>query len=99
MILGEKIFSIKDQENFADFSGDRNPIHIDPLQARKTHAGECVVHGINAFLWALQLLISRTSKVPNYLRIKFHGQIGLDKKIRCLWIKNRKCLNVIGSHD
>ena len=73
VVLGERCFTLDDQVRFSQFSGDRNPIHIDQIQARKTHAGECVVHGIHVFLWALQLLISRTSKIPNYLKIKFHG--------------------------
>ena len=99
VVLGERCFTLDDQVRFSQFSGDRNPIHIDQIQARKTHAGECVVHGIHVFLWALQLLISRTSKIPNYLKIKFHGQIELDKRIRCLWSEKSKCLNIIGSHD
>ncbi|MDF0489563.1 SDR family NAD(P)-dependent oxidoreductase [Sphingomonas sp. H39-1-10] len=42
-----------DQETFAWLSGDRNPLHLDPLAARRTQAGVVVVHGVHAMLWAL----------------------------------------------
>lgn len=45
-----------DQERFAARSGDRNPIHLDPLVARRTQAGAPVAHGMHATLWALEEL-------------------------------------------
>ena len=45
--IGKRKFSLSDQLDFSDFSGDINPIHIDPIEARKTIAGGCVVHGVN----------------------------------------------------
>ncbi len=53
-ILGERMFSLEDQLAFADFSGDRNPLHVDPLHARRCPAGELVVHGVHTLLWALE---------------------------------------------
>ncbi len=44
------------QERFAAFSGDRNPMHMDPVAARRTQAGEPVVHGVHTLLWALEEL-------------------------------------------
>ena len=41
------------QASFAAVSGDSNPIHLDPLAARRSLAGGAVVHGIHALLWAL----------------------------------------------
>ena len=38
---------------FAAASGDWNPIHVDPVSARRTLAGEVVVHGMFSLLWAL----------------------------------------------
>ena len=37
-------------------SGDRNPMHMDALAARRTMAGFPVVHGIHALLWSLDRL-------------------------------------------
>ena len=49
-----RVFTQKDQEDFAVLSGDRNPMHVDPLRARRFILGETVVHGVNALLWGLE---------------------------------------------
>ncbi|HET9393773.1 MAG TPA: MaoC/PaaZ C-terminal domain-containing protein [Candidatus Rubrimentiphilum sp.] len=54
-----KVFDASDQNHFASLSGDCNPIHTDPILARRTQAGDCVVHGVHAVLWALDTLIER----------------------------------------
>lgn len=48
-----RAFCAEDQERFARFCGDRNPMHMDPLAARRTQAGAPVVHGMHIALWAL----------------------------------------------
>jgi hypothetical protein len=55
----ERVFDWAAQEQFSRLSGDRNPMHMDPVAARRTHAGQPVVHGINAVLWALETLASK----------------------------------------
>jgi NAD(P)-dependent dehydrogenase (short-subunit alcohol dehydrogenase family) len=52
-----RTFEAADQKRFADCSGDFNPIHMDPIAARRTQAGLCVVHGVHVALWALDVLI------------------------------------------
>ena len=46
----KKTFEIKITEemveNFADFSGDYNPLHLDPVFARSTPYGETIAHGM-----------------------------------------------------
>ena len=49
-------FSLDDQQAFAAVSGDFNPMHMDPIAARRTSAGDCVVHGVQSMLWALEEL-------------------------------------------
>jgi hypothetical protein len=49
----KKTFTIDDQNNFADLSGDYNPVHIDPVAARRMIFGGQVVHGINQVMWSL----------------------------------------------
>lgn len=46
-------FALADQIEFARFSHDFNPIHIDPIASRRLIYGKPVVHGVNAMLWAL----------------------------------------------
>lgn len=48
-----RVFTMADQQAFARVSGDCNPLHMDALAARRSPAGEPVVHGVNAVLWAL----------------------------------------------
>src|SRR5882762_4136629 len=55
--LASKTFDSDDQTFFARLSGDFNPIHMDPLAARRTQAGATVVHGIHAVLWSLDRLV------------------------------------------
>ena len=38
---------------FSNFSGDFNPVHTDPMYARRSMYGEQVVHGINTLLLAI----------------------------------------------
>jgi acyl dehydratase len=54
--IASRVVSIELQEQFANFSGDRNPMHMDPLAARRTQAGLPVVHGVHTLLWALECL-------------------------------------------
>lgn len=46
-------FDTADIELFADVSGDRNPLHLDPVFARRSPFGSCIVQGSLAALAAL----------------------------------------------
>ena len=41
-----KIFTIKDVEEFADLSNDKNPVHLDEEFAKTSIFGQRVVHGM-----------------------------------------------------
>lgn len=43
-----------DQARFAALSGDFNPIHVDPLAARRLPFGTPVAHGMHLVMWALE---------------------------------------------
>jgi acyl dehydratase len=47
-------FTPADQRAFARLSGDFNPVHQDPVAARRTIAGEPIVHGVHLLLRALE---------------------------------------------
>jgi acyl dehydratase len=51
---GVNCFSMEDQKAFAALSGDSNPMHMDPLAARRTPAGQPVVHGMHLLLRTLE---------------------------------------------
>ncbi len=46
-------FSSQDIQQFADWSGDQNPLHVDEAAARRTVFGQTVVHGMLSALHAL----------------------------------------------
>lgn len=49
-----RTFDETDQQDFARWSGDINPMHMDALAARRTSAGAPVVHGMHLLLWSLE---------------------------------------------
>jgi len=53
--MTKRAFTIEDQNNFAELSGDFNPLHVDELAARRYLFGTTVVHGVHLLLWALDL--------------------------------------------
>ena len=68
--IAKKRFSSEDQLEFARLSGDRNPMHMDALAARRTQSGSTVVHGIHSLLWALENVIATVGPtVPPVNRI------------------------------
>ena len=66
----QRSFSLDDQAAFAKLSGDYNPVHLDPLKARRTRFGYPVVHGAHALLWALETLVSSKSDLLKLVSLK-----------------------------
>lgn len=84
MRLGETRFTLNDQERFAALSGDRNPMHLDALAARRTQAGAPVVHGIHGVLWALDLLVKAGEPLPGALQVRFEAFLYLDVEVQAI---------------
>ncbi len=71
-MLEARTFIDDDQVQFARLTGDFNPLHIDPVAARRTLAGAPVVHGIHTFLWLLDVIAAgRALKTVVSLKVKF----------------------------
>ena len=72
-------FSIGSLESlrFAECSGDFNPLHIDPVVAGRSRFGGTIVHGVHAFLKAVDTILDATRKpvALQSLRLKFHRPI------------------------
>jgi len=83
--LSSRRFTLEDQLQFAEISGDWNPMHVDPIVARRTIYGEVVVHGIHALLWALECLAHTSGGKGglSHLNTKFKRQVHLNELISC----------------
>lgn len=55
------IFTITTEttQSFARLSGDYNPLHLDPVAARRTQFGRTLIHGVCGTLQALDLWLSQ----------------------------------------
>ena len=82
-MLATRTFSLADQRLFARASGDFNPMHMDPLAARRTPAGAPVVHGMHVFLWALESLLQACRPPTRLAAMKatFKSFVYLDRPV------------------
>ena len=70
--MAVRCFTLADQYGFAELSGDRNPLHVDPLVARRSLLGGVAVHGVHLLLWALDVLAAeRELRGFARLRVQF----------------------------
>ena len=67
--LGDHIFNKVDIESFARASGDFNPMHVDPVFARRLITGGQTVHGMYTLLFALDLYYQAHSHIPNQIKV------------------------------
>jgi NAD(P)-dependent dehydrogenase (short-subunit alcohol dehydrogenase family) len=83
--LGSRRFTLEDQLEFAEISGDWNPMHVDPIAARRTIYGDIVMHGVHSLFWALECLaqIAGEKRGLSHLKTEFKGQMTLDDLISC----------------
>jgi hypothetical protein len=71
-MLATRTFTEADQIRFADVSGDRNPMHLDAVLARRTQAGVPVAHGVHLLLWGLDALARAEANLPPMGRLRAH---------------------------
>lgn len=94
-LLASRKFSMLDQELFARFSGDFNPIHVNPLEARRTIAGQCIVHGINSLLWVMDALAQNKKIIVVAFEARFLNSIFLEENVDCFWSVESKKLSLV----
>ncbi|MGA2259004.1 MAG: SDR family NAD(P)-dependent oxidoreductase [Thermoguttaceae bacterium] len=86
-----RTFSLADQLEFAQLSGDYNPLHVDPVAARRSMFGGVVVHGIHSLLWALDIW-SRDRPLPvgiSSIHANFTRSIRLGDVVTCSLMTER----------
>lgn len=92
MSTNERVFTLEDQQAFAQISGDYNPLHLDPIVARRLMYGKPVVHGIHGVLWALDMWLTKHSK-PIELRsvkVDFFAPIAVLEPVQCQFLIDEK---------
>ncbi len=80
-MIAQRGFTIADQRAFAALSGDWNPLHVDPVAARRTLFGEPVVHGIHLVVWGLDCMIGDRPRGLRRLTASFRRPVLLDREI------------------
>jgi acyl dehydratase/NAD(P)-dependent dehydrogenase (short-subunit alcohol dehydrogenase family) len=81
LALASRTFTLVDQEEFARASGDRNPMHLDAVLARRTLAAAPVVHGVHLLLWTLDAFAAIDPRLPHLasLRARFNKFVYLEE--------------------
>jgi len=83
--MQSRVFTKSDQDMFVRLSGDYNPLHTDPVLARRLTFGKQVVHGVHLLLWGLGCLLESISEhiVLRKLQAKFLKPVGLNERVKC----------------
>lgn len=86
--MAQRAFTSDDQLMFAALSGDHNPLHMDPVVARRLLFGRQIVHGLHALLWGLdEWLTGRMEDIElRSLTAEFHAGIGLGQVVECICV-------------
>jgi hypothetical protein len=86
--MAERAFTSDDQLAFAKLSGDHNPLHMDPLMARRLLFGQPIVHGLHALLWSAdEVLRTRAHGLElRTVKASFLAGMGLGQTVDCICI-------------
>ena len=83
--MSHRVFTLADQMAFAELSGDNNPLHIDPVAARRSLFGQPVVHGVHSLMWALDQWLRGQGGFVRLERLHaaFVKPVGLHQELHC----------------
>lgn len=81
-LIGTRTFTQDDQRGFAATSLDCNPMHMDPVAARRLISGRQVVHGIHTLLWALDYWHRQAPVVWKALSCEFKNPVNVDDAVQ-----------------
>lgn len=98
ILIASRTFTLEDQNDFAKFSGDFNPIHLNEKESIKTHAGQPIVHGVHIALWVLDVFEIKLN--PNHnIDISFKSQVNLNEEIYAAFDTQAKRILVTNSNN
>jgi len=79
--LAERTFTDEDQLWFAQMSGDRNPVHLDAIAARRLLTGRPIVHGVHVLLWALEYWRADGAPAVTQISASFDNPVGVGETV------------------
>jgi NADP-dependent 3-hydroxy acid dehydrogenase YdfG len=90
MGMTQRIFTSENQIAFAKISGDSNPVHMDPILARRLLFGRQIVHGLHTLLWALDHYCkTRTQPLAlGSVKVNFQAAVGVGQRVNCIYNGN-----------
>lgn len=88
--MRQRVFGIEDQLAFAEISGDRNPMHMDAIAARRMLFGSPVVHGIHILLWCLDCCLEGVRGPVELTDLKaiFSKPVKIDEEVSLIVAKS-----------
>ena len=98
ILVASRTFTLEDQNTFAKFSGDFNPIHINEKESIKTHAGQPIVHGVHMVLWALDAF-KIGLRADSELDINFISQVNLNTEVQAVFDKTKNEILLLGGNE
>ena len=84
LIIGKRIYTLEDQNFFADCVGDWNPIHLDANSSRRSLTGDVIVHGMHVVLDAMEYVAKNkffNSYTLKRINIKFLKPVFLNQEL------------------
>lgn len=96
--LARRTFHLEDQISYAGISGDWNPIHVDPVFARRTSTG-AVVHGMHLTAWAVDSFLSSTDLSPGALSATFLKPVNLGSECMLTALREKNCWRLNIHHE
>lgn len=83
MRVARRLFDLESHKQFASVSRDFNPVHMDPIAARRTQVGRPIIHGVHSLLWLLDSIENSGLRVPGEveLSVRFASPIFLDEDV------------------
>ncbi len=91
-------FSTRDLERFAEWSGDRNPLHLDSTFAGRTSFGRPITHGMLTVIEALRSVSKESYQSFKSLEIEFHGAVYPNEsyQVKSAFEKKQLSVEVLG---
>mgnify|MGYP001813845328 FL=1 len=85
--MTQHVFTSDDQLAFAKLSGDYNPLHTDPVLARRLLFGRQIVHGLHALLWGADHFFKKQRQPLELGTVKadFQAGIGVGQTVNSIY--------------